>query len=235
MTDIIPVVPYEDIRAAHDWLVKVLGFTSAGVIEDGSGTVIHGEVQLGDRRIWLHAAACWPVDPEPSERGRRVESSCWLTTSTPTSSTRKAAGATILSEPTDQDYGQREYGVKDPEGHSWWMATPFARASRQAREPPEGFIDRVACQILRHAEPRHDGGLCRVEARIGEYSRERFGLKVARHKAQRRLEALDRVLRYDGVSIRCIGGSSISNTTRSPNTSARRSANESRPAPNCTY
>ena len=38
----------------------------------------------------------------------------------------KAAGATILSEPTDQDYGQREYGVKDPEGHSWWMATPFA-------------------------------------------------------------------------------------------------------------
>ena len=27
MTDLIPVVPYEDIRAAHDWLVKVLGFS----------------------------------------------------------------------------------------------------------------------------------------------------------------------------------------------------------------
>ncbi len=38
----------------------------------------------------------------------------------------KSSGATILSEPTDQDYGQREYGVKDPEGHSWWIATPFA-------------------------------------------------------------------------------------------------------------
>ena len=38
----------------------------------------------------------------------------------------KSRGATILSEPTDQDYGQREYAVLDPEGHSWWIATPFA-------------------------------------------------------------------------------------------------------------
>jgi uncharacterized glyoxalase superfamily protein PhnB len=38
----------------------------------------------------------------------------------------KAAGGEIISEPTDQDYGQREYGVRDPEGHRWWMATPFA-------------------------------------------------------------------------------------------------------------
>jgi len=39
----------------------------------------------------------------------------------------KAQGATILREPTDEDYGQREYGVQDPEGHSWYIATPFAQ------------------------------------------------------------------------------------------------------------
>jgi len=38
----------------------------------------------------------------------------------------RRAGATILSEPTDQDYGQREYAVRDPDGHSWWIATPTA-------------------------------------------------------------------------------------------------------------
>ena len=38
----------------------------------------------------------------------------------------KAAGATILREPTDEDYGQREYGVRDPEGHNWYIATPFS-------------------------------------------------------------------------------------------------------------
>ena len=55
--DIIPVVPYEDIRAAHDFLVDVLGFGSGGVIEDGDGNVVHGEVRAGGRRIWLHALA----------------------------------------------------------------------------------------------------------------------------------------------------------------------------------
>jgi uncharacterized glyoxalase superfamily protein PhnB len=33
-------------------------------------------------------------------------------------------GAHIDSEPADQDYGQREYGVRDREGHRWWFATP---------------------------------------------------------------------------------------------------------------
>jgi uncharacterized glyoxalase superfamily protein PhnB len=36
----------------------------------------------------------------------------------------RAAGADILYGPRDEDYGQREYGVRDPEGHTWWIATP---------------------------------------------------------------------------------------------------------------
>ena len=38
----------------------------------------------------------------------------------------RAAGATVLREPTDEDYGQREYAVRDPEGHDWYIAAPFA-------------------------------------------------------------------------------------------------------------
>ena len=38
----------------------------------------------------------------------------------------KAAGARIDSEPTDQDYGLREYGVRDPENHRWWFSSPLA-------------------------------------------------------------------------------------------------------------
>ena len=53
--DLIPVVPYEDIRVGHDFLVDVLGFTSAGLVEDGEGTVIHGEVRAGDQRIFAAA------------------------------------------------------------------------------------------------------------------------------------------------------------------------------------
>jgi uncharacterized glyoxalase superfamily protein PhnB len=39
----------------------------------------------------------------------------------------RAAGATILSEPTVSDYGEehwadRGYEAEDPEGHRWWFA-----------------------------------------------------------------------------------------------------------------
>ena len=66
-TDLIPVVPYEDIRAGHDFLVDVLGFESAGIVEDGDGNVVHGEVRVGDRRIWLHAAAGGLTTPRSSD------------------------------------------------------------------------------------------------------------------------------------------------------------------------
>jgi PhnB protein len=33
------------------------------------------------------------------------------------------AGATSISEPTDQPYGDRSGGVKDPFGNQWYIAT----------------------------------------------------------------------------------------------------------------
>jgi MerR family transcriptional regulator, thiopeptide resistance regulator len=124
-TDVIPLLACSDIAAEHDFLVTVLGFTSAGLERMPDGTVVHGEVRAGSHRIWLHrtddAGNLVPPGPRGPAGGgivvhvrdvdahhRRV----------------RAAGADVLSEPRDQDYGQREYGVRDPEGHLWWMATP---------------------------------------------------------------------------------------------------------------
>jgi uncharacterized glyoxalase superfamily protein PhnB len=125
LTDVIPVVPYQDIRTAHDFLIRTLGFVSGGVVEDPAGEVIHGEVRAGDRRIWLHAAAEGLATPQEcgSTTGGIV-----IHVSDVDAHFRhaKAEGATITSEPQDKDYGQRQYGVRDPEGHDWWFATPFA-------------------------------------------------------------------------------------------------------------
>ena len=35
----------------------------------------------------------------------------------------KAAGAEIVLEPTDQDYGSRDFTVRDPEGNLWIFGT----------------------------------------------------------------------------------------------------------------
>jgi uncharacterized glyoxalase superfamily protein PhnB len=121
--DIIPVVPYSDIRAAHDFLVRVLGFTSGGLVEDGDGAVIHGEVRAGERRIWLHAAAGDLTAPGPSGS---ATGGLVVHVADVDAHFRHArdGGATIVREPVDEDYGQREYAVRDPEGHSWYIATP---------------------------------------------------------------------------------------------------------------
>jgi MerR family transcriptional regulator, thiopeptide resistance regulator len=124
--DVIPVVPYQDIRAGHDFLVEVLGFTSGGVIEDGDGVVVHAEVCSNDRRIWLHAAAGGLTTPNATgvSTGGIV---VYVADVDAHFEEVRGKGATILREPTDEDYGQREYGVRDPEGHSWYIATPFAQ------------------------------------------------------------------------------------------------------------
>ena len=35
------------------------------------------------------------------------------------------AGAVVLEKPADQPYGERRYGVEDPEGHGWYFAQPI--------------------------------------------------------------------------------------------------------------
>ncbi len=125
VTQVIPVVVYADIPRAHDFLVEVFGFESGGVQRDGSGRAVHGEVRAGDTTIWLHAISLqYRMDTphgKPANHGGFV-------VRVPDVDAHfkrvRAAGATIESEPKDQDYGQREYGVIDSEGHRWWFATP---------------------------------------------------------------------------------------------------------------
>jgi MerR family transcriptional regulator, thiopeptide resistance regulator len=122
--DVIPVLPYRNIRAGHDFLVHVLGLVSGGVIESGDGTVVHAEVRAGDRRFWLHEAG-GGLTP-PGTGGARSSGIVLHVVDVDVHYQHaKSAGAEILREPTNEDYGQREYGLRDCEGHDWYIATPF--------------------------------------------------------------------------------------------------------------
>ena len=44
---IIPVLTYQDIPAAHDFLVQAFGFGAGGVHRTPEGQPIHGEVRAG--------------------------------------------------------------------------------------------------------------------------------------------------------------------------------------------
>jgi uncharacterized glyoxalase superfamily protein PhnB len=123
-TAVIPVLVYEDIEAAHDYLVATFGFTSGGLHRLDDGTVVHGEVRLGDAAIWLHRVTAEhgmasPRDAELAYGGLSV-----IVPDVDAHFARaKAAGARLDREPSDQDYGLREYGARDPENHRWWFAS----------------------------------------------------------------------------------------------------------------
>ena len=121
---IVTILVYAEIEAAHDFLVDAFGFSSGGIHRDGDDQVAHGEVLLDGEAIWLH-----PVSPDDGLRGAAELGSVtgMLNVFVPDVDAHHArsvaAGAKILFPPTEQPYGQREYGVLDLEGRIWSFAT----------------------------------------------------------------------------------------------------------------
>lgn len=123
---IIPLLAYQDIAAAHDFLVSAFGFTSGGVYRTPEGKAVHGEVRAGHAAIWLHHLSSGLDSPKAVD----VANSGLVVHVDDVDAHfehARAAGARIDSEPVDQPYGQREYGARDPEGHRWWFATPVKK------------------------------------------------------------------------------------------------------------
>ena len=132
-TDVVPLLTCSDIGTEHDFLVTVLGFTSGGIERMPDGTVVHAEVTAGSRRIWLHRADPGDNLVPPRLSGSAAGGLVIHVTDVDAHHERaRAGGADVLYEPRDEDYGQREYGVRDPEGHLWWIATP----AQEAMQPP---------------------------------------------------------------------------------------------------
>jgi uncharacterized glyoxalase superfamily protein PhnB len=126
---VIALLVYEDIAAAHDFLVEAFGFTPGSVERDARGAAVHGEVRAGELVIWLHRAAAESQLASP--RALPAASSGIVVHVDDVDAhyrQARARGARVESEPTDQPYGQREYGARDPEGHRWWFATPLKQA-----------------------------------------------------------------------------------------------------------
>jgi uncharacterized glyoxalase superfamily protein PhnB len=122
---VTPVLVYEDINAAHDFLVDAFGLESGGVTVGADGRPVHGEVRASDASIWLHRVS--PEHELSAASALPTQSGGLAVLVDDVDAHHKharAAGARIDTEPTDQPYGRREYGARDLEGHRWWFGTP---------------------------------------------------------------------------------------------------------------
>ena len=118
-----PTLRARDARALIRFLVDAFGFEETVVY--GGGDVVHhaqlswppgGGVMLGSVRA-DQAEDSWPV--QPGSFG------AYVVTDDPDGLLRRstAAGAKVLRELHDTDYGSRDFAVTDPEGNHWSFGT----------------------------------------------------------------------------------------------------------------
>ena len=139
---VAPMLSSEDCGAAAEWLVRVFGFSEEERSAGDDGRVTHVTLRLGDDGVVMLGY------PSPDYRGpRRHAEECeqarkWREPGYVVDGVfayvddvdahcrhARAAGATILSEPEDQPWGDRHYRVEDLDGHRWMFASRVASPS----------------------------------------------------------------------------------------------------------
>jgi PhnB protein len=121
MQRITPYLLYEDVAGALDFLSKAFGFEEVLRYTGEGGYVNHAEARLGDASVYMGD----PGDQyrNPKKLGQETVGIYVLVDDVDAHYERaQAAGAEILEEPADQEYGHRRYTARDPEGHHWYFA-----------------------------------------------------------------------------------------------------------------
>jgi uncharacterized glyoxalase superfamily protein PhnB len=120
-----PTLRYRDAHAAIDWLERTLGFERHAVHEDDAGNVVHAELDFRGGLVMLGSAR----DPAEGDFQKIApppgSSSVYVVIDDPDAlhDRAKAAGAEIVRELVDLDYGSRDFAVRDPEGNLWNFGT----------------------------------------------------------------------------------------------------------------
>jgi uncharacterized glyoxalase superfamily protein PhnB len=107
---IIPELPYRDVREAAEWLCRAFGFRERLQIGDHRAQLVYeGGAVIAIQGDAPGSTLLVRVPDADSHRARA-----------------EAAGAKILSEPTDWPYGERQYSAEDLGGHRWTFSESIA-------------------------------------------------------------------------------------------------------------
>jgi uncharacterized glyoxalase superfamily protein PhnB len=137
MPRVIPMLSYEDVARAADWIAEAFGFRESGRWADAHGRVTHVNMEIGGGMVMLG-------NPSPDYRSPRHHAEVcdlarvWSGTPYVVDGVlvyvdeieahferAQASGAVVLSPLEDNPgVGQRNYRAEDLEGHRWMFAQP---------------------------------------------------------------------------------------------------------------
>ncbi len=137
---IIPTLRYADAVRMTAWLCDTFGFARHLVVEDGAGGIAHAQLTLGSGMIMLGSERddeLGRVQAGPKRLGGTTQSAYVVLDrdeQVDALCTRaRTAGAEIIIEPFEPDYGGRSFSCRDPEGHLWHFGSydPWAGSEAQ--------------------------------------------------------------------------------------------------------
>jgi uncharacterized glyoxalase superfamily protein PhnB len=110
---VIPVLVYPDVREAVGWLTEAYGFSERVRIGENH----RSQLRLGDGALIVADVHGERRPPHPGEVTHSVM--VRVADARAHCERSRAQGARILMEPTDFEYGERQYVAEDPFGHRW--------------------------------------------------------------------------------------------------------------------
>jgi uncharacterized glyoxalase superfamily protein PhnB len=110
---VIPVLIYPDVREAVRWLSEAFGFEERLRIGENH----RSQLKVDDGAVIVADVRREQRPPRPGEvthsvlvRVEDARAHC---------ERARSRGAQIIMEPTDFEYGERQYAAEDPAGHRW--------------------------------------------------------------------------------------------------------------------
>jgi uncharacterized glyoxalase superfamily protein PhnB len=127
---VIPCLRYRDAPTAMQWLCQTFGFEQQLVVPTDNGGIRHAQLSFGNGMIMLGSVLEEETEfgcyiKQPDEIGGFETQSSYIVVSDADEIYRraKAAGAEIVIDIKDEDYGGRGFSCKDLEGHLWSIGT----------------------------------------------------------------------------------------------------------------
>jgi uncharacterized glyoxalase superfamily protein PhnB len=120
---------YRDALKMIDWLCDTFGFHKHAVYAGENGVVMHAQLTFGNGMIMIgsvdNGRPSAELMKQPDEiGGAETQSACLIVTDCDALYAKAmSAGAKIIMELKEQDYGGKSFTCSDPEGHIWHLGT----------------------------------------------------------------------------------------------------------------
>lgn len=138
---VLPHITYQNVAEAMAWLTTAFGFSEHFRYGESGGRVQGAQMRLGN--AWIMVNSARPGSASPAQIGHSTQSLTVFVEDVNAHFERaKSAGAKVVENLHETEYGERQYGVEDLEGHRWL----FARHARNVS--PEEWGATIAGPVL---------------------------------------------------------------------------------------